>query len=464
MAKIEPANLLLKDKNGNTGLVKSLTNKDITTLKNVVTNVNYIKDFVNANGGSLPIQGDLKLTATDAAGKNGKILLGTSSGTLQWNGKNIVRTVNGTNADANGNIAITSVANATNATKATQDSKGNVITDTYLKKSGDIMTGGLGFSRDGYIFCSVDNSGLTITGGNGWNKGGALALSGIKNTDNPGSFLLSTKLEDSSFGPQLRGTREGLLQWNGTNLARTVNGTYADADGNIAITSVASSTKATQDGAGNVITDTYVKKTGAVLSGDLGFSSTGYIYETTNDKQLMLAGGNGWNNGAGLALQGKDQSDNPGGFLLSTRLSDAKPGYQLRGTREGLLQWSGTNLVRSVNGVRAGDNGNVQLGLGVYLVQSWRNKHSWYRVWSDGWCEQGATNDVGYGSNTITLLKAFKDNQYNVLLTRHDPTVDDHVMSGSLQGTFNTSNFTVNCEVYKHNGVITWRAYGYVTL
>lgn len=132
MAKIEPANLLLKDKNGNTGLVKSLTNKDITTLKNVVTNVNYIKDFVNANGGSLPVQGDLKLTATDAAGKNGKTLLGTSSGTLQWNGKNIVRSVNGTNADANGNIAITSVANAT---KATQDASGNNIVNTYATKS-----------------------------------------------------------------------------------------------------------------------------------------------------------------------------------------------------------------------------------------------------------------------------------------------------------------------------------------
>ena len=108
MAKIEPANLLLKDKNGNTGLVKSLTNKDITTLKNVVTNVNYIKDFVNANGGSLPVQGDLKITATDAAGKNGKTLLGTSNGTLQWNGKNIVRSVNGALADDTGNVGVIS--------------------------------------------------------------------------------------------------------------------------------------------------------------------------------------------------------------------------------------------------------------------------------------------------------------------------------------------------------------------
>ena len=71
MAKIEPANLLLKDKNGNTGLVKSLTNKDITTLKGVVTNVDYIKDYMNTNNITLPVQGDIHLTATDEEGKKG---------------------------------------------------------------------------------------------------------------------------------------------------------------------------------------------------------------------------------------------------------------------------------------------------------------------------------------------------------------------------------------------------------
>lgn len=89
MAKIEPANLLLTDKNGNTGLVKSLTNKDITTLKGVVTNVDYIKDYMNTNNITLPVQGDIHLTATDEEGNNGKTLLGTSSGTLTWNGKPI---------------------------------------------------------------------------------------------------------------------------------------------------------------------------------------------------------------------------------------------------------------------------------------------------------------------------------------------------------------------------------------
>ena len=89
MAKIEPANLLLTDKDGNTGLVKSLTNKDITTLKGVVTNVDYIKDYMNTNNITLPVQGDIHLTATDEEGNNGKTLLGTSSGTLTWGGKPI---------------------------------------------------------------------------------------------------------------------------------------------------------------------------------------------------------------------------------------------------------------------------------------------------------------------------------------------------------------------------------------
>ena len=89
MAKIESANLLLTDKDGNTGLVKSLTNKDITTLKGVVTNVDYIKDYMNTNNITLPIQGNIHLTATDEEGNNGKTLLGTSSGTLTWGGKTI---------------------------------------------------------------------------------------------------------------------------------------------------------------------------------------------------------------------------------------------------------------------------------------------------------------------------------------------------------------------------------------
>ena len=193
MAKIEPANLLLKDKNGNTGLVKSLTNKDITTLKNVVTNVNYIKDFVNANGGSLPIQGDLKLTATDAAGKNGKILLGTSSGTLQWNGKNIVRSINGTNADAGGNITLPL---------------------NYLPLSGGTLTGG-------HINRNVDNEYISLIAGKSYNTGATVEIFGKDypndglNDGLTGGISLVTVDSNGDNKYRLNLYSNGSLQWGG---------------------------------------------------------------------------------------------------------------------------------------------------------------------------------------------------------------------------------------------------------
>ena len=46
-----------------------------------------------------------------------------------------------------------------------------------------------------------------------------------------------------------------------------------------------------------------------------------------------------------------------------------------------------------------------------YVTETYKNGASWYRVWSDGWCEQG-----GYcGSNgDYTFLKTFKDTNYTV--------------------------------------------------
>lgn len=53
-----------------------------------------------------------------------------------------------------------------------------------------------------------------------------------------------------------------------------------------------------------------------------------------------------------------------------------------------------------------------------YITETYQNGTSWYRVYSDGWCEQGGlashSADVDI---TITFLKSFKDINYTLLVT-----------------------------------------------
>ena len=59
-----------------------------------------------------------------------KILLNKDGNNFVADIENVVRSVNGTNADINGNVSITSVANATNAMN---DENGANIANTYIK-------------------------------------------------------------------------------------------------------------------------------------------------------------------------------------------------------------------------------------------------------------------------------------------------------------------------------------------
>lgn len=63
------------------------------------------------------------------------------------------------------------------------------------------------------------------------------------------------------------------------------------------------------------------------------------------------------------------------------------------------------------------DLSNVPNSKGI-LVESYQNGTSWYRVYSDGWCEQGgittSSTDI---DKTTTYLKAFTDNDYTLLVT-----------------------------------------------
>ena len=50
------------------------------------------------------------------------------------------------------------------------------------------------------------------------------------------------------------------------------------------------------------------------------------------------------------------------------------------------------------------------------VVENYKKGDNWYRVWSDGWIEQGGVAETGV-KNTITFLKPFSDTNYTANLT-----------------------------------------------
>ena len=99
------------------------------------------------------------------------------------------------------------------------------------------------------------------------------------------------------------------------------------------------------------------------------------------------------------------------------------------------------------------------------VVQNYVNGTSWYRVWSDGWIEQGGVFSLsGRTSASQTFLKAFSNTNYGLYLTYGSyQNYDDSIMIG----TKNASNFTAQMTTTGANDTgsptqqIYWHACGY---
>lgn len=99
----------------------------------------------------------------------------------------------------------------------------------------------------------------------------------------------------------------------------------------------------------------------------------------------------------------------------------------------------------------------------VNLVEYYVNGESWYRVYSDGWIEQGGYSQGGPWSapKTVSLLKQFANTNYNIQVTCYGAT--GHVMNTAYASTKNIDSFTL---VTSFNGeparlYADWYACGY---
>lgn len=95
-----------------------------------------------------------------------------------------------------------------------------------------------------------------------------------------------------------------------------------------------------------------------------------------------------------------------------------------------------------------------------YLVQSYVNGTSGYRVYSDGWCEQWGKSNSTSGQETITLTKAYNSINFTVLATSY---------SNNLYGTAQIiNNKTIWIESRGHDFTVQpcsvrWLTMGYIS-
>ena len=96
-----------------------------------------------------------------------------------------------------------------------------------------------------------------------------------------------------------------------------------------------------------------------------------------------------------------------------------------------------------------------------HIVETYVNGTSWYRVYSDGWCQQGGFC-TGSTSYTVTFLKPFINTNYNPTVTfnySHDAAI---MNMGCDTLTTTTMRININDGARGNSRPIFWQACGYI--
>ena len=92
-----------------------------------------------------------------------------------------------------------------------------------------------------------------------------------------------------------------------------------------------------------------------------------------------------------------------------------------------------------------------------YVVESQlptaQNDYTWYRLYKSGWLEQGGQSTV----NTVTLLKAYSDTNYNVQISFRGSTYATPYFAAMSVDTKTTTSFTYG---YDTSVTRVWEAKG----
>lgn len=195
---------------------------------------------------------------------------------------------------------------------------------------------------------------------------------------------------------------------------------------------------------GNTISNsgmlTRVDKSGDTMTGDLDITKANAAVNLTNSnnkKYIVMANNNGnfdikldASNGKGLFLNGQDNE---------------APYYN-----------DGTNTHRLLTS---------EDSPAAYIIETYHNGTDWYRVWSDGWCEQGGKRaSIGTDTSlTINLLKHFSSTDYSVFNIAIQSGTSQAAASNCTLGEQTTSTFILYQDTEGDIGGY-WEAKGYIAI
>lgn len=100
-----------------------------------------------------------------------------------------------------------------------------------------------------------------------------------------------------------------------------------------------------------------------------------------------------------------------------------------------------------------------------HIVETYSNGTDWYRVWSDGWCEQGGRYAVVSSSpHTINLFKTMSNTDYFIMICPALNNAGDYTVSILVRTDMITANsFGIQKQWTSSSGYYYWKTEGYIS-
>ena len=102
-----------------------------------------------------------------------------------------------------------------------------------------------------------------------------------------------------------------------------------------------------------------------------------------------------------------------------------------------------------------------------YITSKYRNGNSWYRIWSDGWLEQGGTTSAGYNSPvTVSFIKQYDEVPLTVNMIASNASADGNPNQSRIATIVSRNSdkfiYTVSTPSAQSTVPIIWSASGYI--